>query len=155
MSVKLNDNRGMTFIEVMVVLAVLGLLSHISMVSFLDYRRNAFNTRAIADGRHLATVISNSLVDDEDIDYDHAPEDGKNIGVLDNDGNPREKLLGLSEGVKARVRGNSSFYPGGQGFMEAYLYHENGTPDPFALSKKREYVCWVDELQGVITFSID
>ncbi len=155
MSLKLNDNRGFTLIELLMVMGTLALLMHIAGVSYFDYRQKAFNTRALSDGRHLATVISNSLIDEVDADYTHAPEDGDYLGITDTDGNPRDSLFRFSEGVKARVTGSSSYYAGGQGFFEAYIYHENGGSDPYTDSLKREYMCVVDELSGEIIFSLN
>ncbi len=155
MSVKLNNNRGVTLIEMLMVLAIMGLLMHMVMISYFDYRQKAFNTRALSDGRNLATVISNSLVDKEDVDYSYAPGDGGKIGSADNEGNPRRSLFGLSQGVEARIQGSSHHYAGGQGFMEAFIFHENGSRDINTVSNKREYLCFIDELAGVIIFSID
>ncbi|MCP4693039.1 MAG: prepilin-type N-terminal cleavage/methylation domain-containing protein, partial [Desulfobacterales bacterium] len=119
MSVKLSDNRGFTFIEMLMTMCIISILAHITGMTYFDYRQKAFNTRALADGRNLATVISNSLVDDDDADYTHSPGDGGDIGVVDMEGNPRPKLFGFSEGVEGRVIGNSGFYAGGQGYLMA------------------------------------
>ncbi len=136
------------------VMGIFGLLIHMSVLTYMDYRRKAYNTQALSDGRNLATVVSNSLVDEEDVDYTHGPEDSGAIGFVDTEGNPRQSIYSLSDGVKARILGSSSF-TGGLGYMEAYIYHENGSSDPFAPSLKREYMCLVDEFAGVITFSLN
>ncbi len=155
MSVKRYDNKGYTFLELMITMCIFGLLIHITGRSYLDYRQNAFNTIALTDGRNLATVISNSLVDEDDVDYTHTAADGQYIGRWDNEGNSRSALFALSEGVKARIEGSSRYYGGVQGYMMAYIYHENGSRDLSTDSDKREYLCLVDELAGVITFSRD
>ncbi len=149
---KTNEDKGMTMIELLIVMAIIGILAQIGISSYLQYRAKAYNTAAINDGRQLLNVTMNSLVSFDDVDYTHDENDDDNrIGAVDKGGNPREPVLFLSPSVRARITQNNI-----DGlFMEAYLYSVGGTGDPSTSSGKREYYCLVDEASELTYFSLD
>jgi type IV pilus assembly protein PilA len=151
----ISNNNGMTLMELLCVLGIIGILASMASTMFIDYRQKAYNSAAIADGRNLVTATSNSVIDEEDVDYEHTAADGHRIGIFDLDGNDRDPIFGLSPGVRARITGSSDHYPEGQAYMEAFLYHTNGTRDASTPSGYREYYCVVDELAGEISFAVD
>jgi len=128
------------------VMIVLGILSQIALLFTLDLRTRSFDVTALADGRNLITVVRNNFVNLDDVNYEHAPADGPDIGAEDTAGNPRPPVFTLSPGVKARVEnGSESTGIPGTSYFEAYLFHENGTDDPIPPSGKREYWIVADE----------
>jgi len=53
---KLNKSRGFTLIELMIVVAIIGILAAIAIPQFSVYRSNAFNSTALSDLRTIATA---------------------------------------------------------------------------------------------------
>ncbi|MBU2622607.1 MAG: prepilin-type N-terminal cleavage/methylation domain-containing protein [Proteobacteria bacterium] len=150
---KTNEDKGFTMVELLIVIAIIGILAQISVTSYVDYRAKAFNTAAINDGRQLLNATMNNLVSLDDVDYAHPENGGNRIGAVDTSGNPREPILFLSPSVRARITGDNDTT--GNGYMEAHLYSVGGTVDPATHSGKREYYCLVDEASELSYFSLD
>ena len=135
MSVKLKDHRGFTFIELLMVFVVLGILSQIALMFWLDLRSRAHDAVAITDGRNLITVVRNNFVNLDDVDYTQT--NGADIGVKTLGGADRPPIFTLSPGVQTRLMVGSSGTPD-FGFFQVYMYHSNGTSEPTP-SGKREF----------------
>jgi hypothetical protein len=132
------------------VFIVLGILSQIALVFTLDLRTRSHDLMAVADGRNLVTTVRNNFVNLDDVNYEHNPADGSQIGTTDTSGNPRTAVFSLSPGVKARIEaGSRSNGIPEDGYFEAYLYHEAGTSDPVPPSGKREFWFIADETTGL------
>jgi prepilin-type N-terminal cleavage/methylation domain-containing protein len=149
---KLKDNRGFTFIELLTVMIVLGILAQISLIFMLDLRSRSSDVMAMSDGRNLVTIARGNFVNLDDVKYDHNPGDGPNIGTLDTGNNPRADgpVFTLSPGVKAKITAGSES-PGipDYGFLEVWLCHEGGTKVGAAGEigeGRKEYYYVVDEL---------
>jgi len=151
---KTNEDKGFTMVELLIVIAIIGILAQIAISSYVEYRAKAYNTAAINDGRQLLNATMNNLVSLDNVDYTHDENvDNNRIGAVDTSGNPREPVLFLSPSVRARIVGNNDTT--GNGYMEAYLYSVGGTVDPSTPSGKREYYCLVDEASELSYFSLD
>jgi len=149
---KLKGNRGFTFIELLMVMIVMGILAQISLIFVIDLRSRSSDVLAMSDGRNLVTVARGNFVNLDNVKYDHNPGDGADIGPVDTAGNPRPEgpVFTLSPGVKAFITPGSKS-PGipDLGFLEVYLCHESGTKVGAAGMTgegRKEYYYVVDEL---------
>jgi prepilin-type N-terminal cleavage/methylation domain-containing protein len=142
----LKDNKGFTMIELLMVFLVLGILSQMAWTFMIDLRKRSFDVTAVVDGRNLIMVVRNSFVTLEDVDY--TTISGTNMGIKTTGGIERVPAFTFSHGVRAVVTaGSGSTGIPDNSFFEAYLYHENGSPDPFSVtgSGKKEYYYLADE----------
>jgi len=60
-----KDEKGFTLIELMIVIAIIGILAAIAIPQFSAYRIRAFHAAAIADLRNAATAQEAYFVDTE------------------------------------------------------------------------------------------
>jgi type IV pilus assembly protein PilA len=63
MLTKLNENKGFTLIELMIVIAIIGILAAIAIPQFSAYRRRSYNSAAKSDARNIATAQEAYYVD--------------------------------------------------------------------------------------------
>jgi len=140
----LKDNKGFTMIELLMVFLVLGVLAQMAWTFMIDLRSRSYDVTAVADGKNLITVVRNSFVTLEDIDYTSISN--THIGIKTTGGDARAPVYTFTSGVKAVVTGGSeSTGTPDTSFFEAYLYHENGSPDSVSDSGKREFYYIADE----------
>jgi type IV pilus assembly protein PilA len=60
---KMKDQKGFTLIELMIVIAIIGILAAIAIPQFSAYRRRAYNTAAESDLKNACTAQEAYYVD--------------------------------------------------------------------------------------------
>ncbi len=58
-----KDNKGFTLIELMIVVAIIGILAAIAIPQFAAYRQRSFNSAATSDLRNFKTVMEAHYAD--------------------------------------------------------------------------------------------
>jgi prepilin-type N-terminal cleavage/methylation domain-containing protein len=139
---QIKDNRGFTFIELLTVFVVLGILAQLTTLFYMDMWSRSYDLTAFSDGRNLVTVVRDNFVDRADVDYTHNPGDGSDIGDIDTGGGARDPVFTLSPGVEATINGESNPANPLGGFVTATVYHSQGTDEG---GGKREYTFIIDE----------
>ena len=143
---KLKDNKGFTFVELLMVFIVLGILAQISLTFMIDLRSKSSDVMAISDGRNLITVVKNNFASLDDVNYEMI--NGSDIGVETTGGVGRPPVFTLSPGVTIKVSKNSKSGSPGDCVFEAWLSHTNGTADAAPSETgtgKREFYYFADE----------
>jgi len=152
---KLKESKGFTMIELLMVFVILGVLAQMAWTFMIDLRSRSYDVTAVADGKNLITVVRNSFVNLDDVDYTKI--NGSDVGVETTGGVARPPVFTLSPGVRIVVTGGSEStgFPD-TSFFEAWLYHENGTADPGSTTGcgKREFYYLADETTDPPLYSL-
>ena len=56
--IKLNNKKGFTLIELMIVIAIIGILAAIAIPNFIEYRNKSYCSRAESDANNIAAALS-------------------------------------------------------------------------------------------------
>jgi len=58
-----KNNKGFTLIELMIVIAIIGILAAIAIPQFSAYRQRSFNSSATSDVRNFRTTVEAFFAD--------------------------------------------------------------------------------------------
>lgn len=61
--IKLTNKKGFTLIELMIVIAIIGLLAAIAIPNFISYRNKAYCSRAETDAQSVLAAMSSYFAD--------------------------------------------------------------------------------------------
>ena len=63
MIIKNNDQKGFTLVELMIVIAIIGILAAIAIPNFMSYQKKGYNARARSQAKNLYTAVLAYLSD--------------------------------------------------------------------------------------------
>ena len=58
MKIRWNDEKGFTLVELMIVIAIIGILAAIAVPNFIAYRNKAFCSQAESDAANIAGAVA-------------------------------------------------------------------------------------------------
>lgn len=94
---KMKAQKGFTLIELMIVVAIIGILAAIAIPQFSQYRIRAFNSAAESDIRNIMNAEESAFADNEAyVDFGQVGSDTAQVNIITS--LPGAKL---SKGVKA------------------------------------------------------
>ena len=63
-----NNEKGFTLIELMIVIAIIGILAAIAIPNFISYRNKAYCSKAETDGQNIIAALSSYFADPDRAD---------------------------------------------------------------------------------------
>ncbi len=80
---KVREDRGFTLVELLIVVAIIGILAAIAIPQFGAYRRRGYNASALSDLRNLRTTEEAMMADFQDYGASHTSATTyDNVGVV-------------------------------------------------------------------------
>jgi type IV pilus assembly protein PilA len=61
--IKLTNKKGFTLIELMIVIAIIGILAAIAIPNFIAYRNKAYCSKAETDAQNVVAALSSYFAD--------------------------------------------------------------------------------------------
>jgi type IV pilus assembly protein PilA len=123
MNIKINKilkkSLAFTLLELLVVMVIISIIASISIPQFSEYRRRAFDTRALSDLRNVATAEEVYFMDKETY-----------LNCTDQECTALPGIVSLSKGVKLKVQATNEFFV-------ASSHHKQGTGKVFSWDSEK------------------
>jgi prepilin-type N-terminal cleavage/methylation domain-containing protein len=163
---QLGSQSGFSFIELLTVLIIIGIIAQMAITIFIDMRARSNDAAAVADGRNLLTVANINFVNLDNVYYGpdvaNPPAISGAVGTSEATitlipsfnwgiGAPREPIYELSNGVMAEISGVSPGIPG-LGEISMELWHKNGTKIAGSPKKYRFEISETSDLYAFATY---
>lgn len=143
--IKINNQNAFTLVELIVVVAIIGILTMIGTTYFTYLKFRSGDSQAFVEGRHLLTAVNDAFLNLEDIDFGDGSFDITGpVGDTTSGGGARPPIFTLSNEIRARLAGQSTTNPGG-GELTIEIWSINGTNDSLSDSGKKEYYYFIHE----------
>jgi prepilin-type N-terminal cleavage/methylation domain-containing protein len=85
--IKLNNKKGFTLIELMIVIAIIGILAAIAIPNFISYRNKAYCAKAESDAQGVQAAISSYFSEPQNYTVSKAKLDATTDRPVLNQGN--------------------------------------------------------------------
>jgi type IV pilus assembly protein PilA len=101
---KKRDEKGFTLIELMIVIAIIGILAAIAIPQFNAYRQRSYNAAAVGDLRNAITSQEAYFVDNDTYSTAVANLQGANYGLILSGGVALSVTAGTTSGYTMTSR---------------------------------------------------
>ncbi len=152
----LHEQDGWTLLELVTVMATIGILAALSINYAIDFLRTTRDTAAMNDAQSLTTIVYDSFLDQNSVDY-NAMETVDNrifIGIKTVDGTPKPPAFRMTPDVEVYLDpsdANRSYPDRTPGSFHAWFYHPFGSKDELGFCTgantkgRRCFEVWIDE----------
>lgn len=143
---RLVSQQGFTLVELLVSFFIVAALAAMGMMYMADVRKRSGDAVAISEGRNLMNVVSQAVLQREDVDLNHAFSGGNKIGA-----DPDNPIYTLPDRVRAEITVLDDLSTGDSYNLEIRIWHAEGSDGTaLSLDGRREFVFTIDEASGTV-----